>query len=255
MLANTTIPTTRTHTKVSQKEIFDYLNSHSNLNHTLQQGHIHLDVRKKNTPAVRSKLIEAGLKPHDFTLNEGSTNLHMPEEHLSFFSQQPDILEDFWSTIVSAAHNLGVHGYLEKEWAHEYTFEVDTDFNASIPFPFQLELTSLATNYGPKFREQELHFVYNENDSDPRLTDTLHNAGFYSVILDKDSGKRLRVMTAQGTKSQMNIIIPNLVDYLSAVGGFSDGEFILETVTGYEYLGGITAEQLPDVIAKINHVF
>ncbi|GAB4143890.1 MAG: hypothetical protein OHK0017_01840 [Patescibacteria group bacterium] len=213
-------------------------------------GHIHLDVRRKNLPEVRQKLIEAGLGPHDFTFDEGNTNLHMPDEHLSYFTKNPKEQMGFWNVIKEECIKLGVFGYLEEEWGIEQLLKDNPKFNENIKFPFKLKLKKLSSEFGPKFREQEVHFVFDADEVDPRLFETLHAAGMYSVLLVKPT-HRLRVMTMQGTKLQLSQLIPPLISYLKSAGGYTKGEFIIETILDYQYLGGIMAEELPLVIDKI----
>ena len=67
--------------------------------------------------------------------------------------------------------------------------------------------------------DDEIHITLDREKSDSRLIQSLRSMGFFSAYMDKPSGSKVEILTVQGTRQQIQEILPELIMYLQQAGG------------------------------------
>lgn len=99
------------------------------------------------------------------------------------------------------------------------------------------------------FRETEIHITLSRDDSDPRLLEALTDMGFFCAYLPKDYGEAA-IFTVQGSREDIDKILPVTIEYLETVGGAVECSIKEERITHWWLSKPDVAR--PPVIEKIS---
>ena len=94
--------------------------------------------------------------------------------------------------------------------------DVETEaYREGVEIPFRVASSPIARG---DFRETEIHITLDRDRSDPRLLAALTEMGFFSAFMNKSYGVA-QIFTVQGSRQQIDALLPRLVKYLEACGG------------------------------------
>ena len=156
---------------------------------------------------------------------------HAPQRHLSKkyfdsaeYAQAFDLITDFLSKDSKA-----LDGYVEGEYiALDMNIE-EKPFSALNKLPFSFDLRDVKLG---EFREDEIHLTLNKDKSDSKLISAMKKMGFFSVQMMKQYGIA-EIFTVQGTKEEIESLIPLLISYLNATGGAVNCSLKEERIISY----------------------
>ncbi len=178
--------------------------------------HIHVDAQSLSSDFERRLVDELGFWRSDFSGHPEGFEHYEPPHHLTVEPTTGHEFRDLFARILPRAQAPGaMRGYIEGEFV-----ALDQDlptraFHPSVPAPFTLRRTFLPSG---TFRESEVHITLDRDRSHPQLRRSLLHMGLYSAYLPKSYGTA-EIFTAQGSRANIDIILPVLVEYLQSAGG------------------------------------
>jgi hypothetical protein len=177
--------------------------------------HIHIDARSI-TPSFEDYLSELGFVRTDFAGHpDGADGFEAPN-HLTLKLTDSEKFRDTFEAITSrAAASAGICGYVEGEFIPLDQDVPDKPYQPGVAVPFRIENQPIAAG---KFRETEIHITLDRDRSDPRLIASLTDMGFFSAYMRKPYGVA-QIFTVQGSRPDVNQLLPRLLDYLENCGG------------------------------------
>ena len=109
----------------------------------------------------------------------------------------------------------GIKGYLEGEYIPIDEDVADRPYRQGVKIPFRVASQPIAPGL---FRETEIHITLERDRSDPRLLASLNEMGFFSAYMKKPYGVA-QIFTVQGSRSQIDKLLPLLLSFLETCGG------------------------------------
>jgi hypothetical protein len=191
--------------------------TYDNVSHNLGEFHIHIDAHQLAHQFEDKLLQELGFANTDFAGHpEGVLHFETPR-HLTYKTKDAKTFKTVFDAIADylKENTESITGYVEGEYI---PLDIDLEeqpFDPTIPVPCKFELTTLATG---TFREDEIHVTLDRDRSDPRLIDNLRSMGFFSAYMDKSFGT-VEILTAQGSKQNVQQLLSKVLSYLKAAGG------------------------------------
>jgi hypothetical protein len=216
--------------------------------------HIHLDTKTQSTKLHDCFQRELGFFPHHFSGHPEGRIHFEPTSHSSKKILSKDEFRKLWEKAVRlVGKDTSAVGYLEGEYIPKDIFipyrPITTFFTPS----FSIKRRTLYSSQGEKFRETELHLVLDFDKSDQRVITGLLDAGLYGALRPKQ-GYRVIVLTIQGHACFIRPLIEKIQHYLSAVGGVVHCTLKEEVALKHHLFGGMTPEELPEIIETITYV-
>lgn len=181
------------------------------------QFHIHIDAHQLSPVFENLLLTEYNFYDTDFSGHPKGVPHYETPRHLTYKTQNGKTFNNLFNTLTDYLkhHPNAIKGYVEGE-AIPLDLDIpETPFNSDIPIPYQFNLKPLSAG---TFREDEIHITLDREKSDPRLIKSLRSMGFFSAYMDKLSAK-VEILTIQGTRQQIQEILPKLIMYLQQAGG------------------------------------
>lgn len=177
---------------------------------------LHIDATAL-TPEFEKFLIEeCSFWRNDFCGHPEGQEGHEPPHHLT---QQLDTGKEFREMFDKVAGYARQHrpmsGYIEGEFIALDVDLPERPFDAGVPLPFAIAPGTIPAG---TFRESEIHVTMNRDASDARLRENMVKMGFFSAYLPKEYGVA-EVFTVQGSRAQIDAIIPAIQTYLETAGG------------------------------------
>jgi hypothetical protein len=187
------------------------------MNIKMQEFHIHIDAVSIDTNFEEMLVNSLSFSLKNFSVIPTESERHAPDRHLTYktrdartFHQQFDAIEQYLSN-----HPLAMEGYVEGEIIPGEILIPSNTFDPDVAIPFVVDLSDLDPG---EFREDEIHITLDADCSDPRLLLSLGQMGFFSVFMDKPYG-RAKIFTTQGSRRNIQQILPLLTEYLIQAGG------------------------------------
>ncbi|MBN3949262.1 MAG: hypothetical protein HWQ38_23495 [Nostoc sp. NMS7] len=179
--------------------------------------HIHIDAQTLSTPFEKFLIETHNFWNSDFSGHPEGLAHRPPKKHLTIKTKYASQLRENFASILRylEENSEAIEGYIEAEYIPVDVEIKEKSFNPEIEIPFKLNLASLAPG---TFRQEELHITLSREQSDPRLINSLRDMGFYSVYMEKSFGE-VEIFTAQGTRKIIRQLLPEVITYLTAVGG------------------------------------
>ncbi|MGI8990909.1 MAG: hypothetical protein ACR2I2_15195 [Bryobacteraceae bacterium] len=208
--------------------------------------HIHVDAITL-TEAFEKHLGELSFKRSDFAGHpEGQRGFEAPH-HLTLKLHDSDkFRRTFDDLAATASASSGLNGYLEGEFIPLDKEILDRPYVAGVPLPFRVSNGPLRKG---DFRETEIHITLDRDRSDPRLIESLTEMGFFAAYMRKPFGIA-QIFTVQGSRKQVDEILPQLLNYLEACGGSANCSVKEERIAKWWLSDPSVA--LPPVIQAIN---
>ncbi len=178
--------------------------------------HIHIDasVLLDGFEAYLTK--ELGFWRTDFSGHPEGAEGFEPANHLTQKTASSKDYKSLWEAVLAHAKTPGaMKGYIEGEFIALDEDIAEKPFDPAATPPFKIKTTFLPAG---SFRESEIHIAMDRDRSDPRLLKQLMEMGLFAAYLPKSYGTA-EIFTAQGTKRQIQTILPPLIDYLEKTGG------------------------------------
>jgi hypothetical protein len=177
--------------------------------------HIHVDAVTV-TPLFEEYLSQAGFVRTDFAGHpEGAEGFEAPN-HLTLKLSDSEVFRKTFDDVVARASSTsGIRGYVEGEFIPLDQDLADRPYQPGVPAPFKVESRPISAG---SFRETEIHITLDSERSDSRLLASLTEMGFFSAYMRKSYGVA-QIFTVQGSRSQVNELLPRLVTYLQSCGG------------------------------------
>jgi hypothetical protein len=212
----------------------------------MSEFHIHVDAQTLS-PEFESYLIDdLGFWRSDFSGHPEGVEHFEPPHHLTKkVSSGVEFRADFEKLVAYAEVHAPMRGYLEGEFIALDEDLEEGPFDTSVAAPFRLETSSLPEGM---FRESEIHVVLDRDRSDPRLIENLTGMGLFTAYMTKPYGTA-QIFTAQGSKADVQELLPALTRFLKMAGGAVNCSIKEERVAGW-WLSG-DGLRLPPVIGRI----
>lgn len=207
--------------------------------------HIHVDAAEIQ-PSFEQYLAQSGFVRTDFAGHPGNADGFEAPNHLTLkLYDSAEFRKKFDEVQAQASATHGIRGYLEGEF-----IPVDRDLEArpyqgNVEPPFRV--TSQPIEPG-SFRETEIHITLDRDRSDPRLLASLTEMGFFSAYMHKSYGVA-QIYTVQGSRAQVDQLLPRVIAYLEDCGGTATCSVKEERVARWWLSNPSVA--LPPVIANI----
>ncbi len=179
--------------------------------------HIHIDARWI-APSLEDLLLRAhGFEAMDFDLASSQAPCYAPDRHLTRkVFDALDFKRSFDTVIRLAASTRAIQGYIEGEFVARNEVIQGKPFDPTAHLDLHFDLRDLDPG---QFRESEVHITFRRSLPDPRLEQTLLASGFFAALLPKPDGIA-KVFTAHGSRKDIGALMPVVVKFLGAVGGF-----------------------------------
>lgn len=192
--------------------------------------HIHIDAQSLTADFERHLIDGLGFWRNDFSGHPEGLPHYEPPHHLT---QEPATSQEFrhlFDRVLPLAQAPGaMRGYIEGEFvALDQDFPTRA-FDPSVPAPFTLRRTFLPSG---AFRESEIHITLDRDRSHPHLLLGLLDMGFYAAYLPKSYGTA-EIFTAQGSRPNIDAILPALGHYLEDAGGAVECSIKEERIAGW----------------------
>jgi hypothetical protein len=179
--------------------------------------HIHIDA-SWIAAAVEDALVrEHGFAAMDFDLNNSKPPCYAPERHLTRKVFAANEFKQAFNNVERIAETTrSIRGYIEGEFVA---------LNETIEGRSYDPAARLGVRFGWRelqpgtFRESEVHITFRRSPPDDRLERSLLDAGFFAVLLPKADGMA-KVFTAHGSRRDIRTLVPPVLDFLRAAGGF-----------------------------------
>jgi hypothetical protein len=209
--------------------------------------HVHIDATS-TSPTFEDVITHAlGFSSADFDDSVPETDSFQPARHFTLKPHDALEFKSAFEAVVNAAESTGgLEGYIEGEFIPLDCSIPSGDFNPEVPPPFRISRCQLPMG---GFRESEIHISVNRNRSDQRLGDVLRSMGFFVANILKPSGLA-QIFTVQGTRGQIDALLPATQSYLSLAGGAVNGSIKEERIARWWVSNPRLT--LPPVISQIH---
>jgi hypothetical protein len=208
---------------------------------------LHIDATAINTRFENFLIRECGFWRNDFCGHPEGVEGHEPDHHLTLQLYKGKEFRKMFDKVVGYAHsNRSMTGYIEGELV---ALDVDVPvrpFACDVPMPFIIETGKIAAG---TFRESEIHVTMNRDASDCWLRANMLKMGFFSAYLPKEYGVA-EVFTVQGSRRQIDAVLPRVRAYLENVGGSINCSIKEERVADF-WLSAPHVHR-PPIIKRIN---
>ncbi len=178
--------------------------------------HIHVDAFELAPEFERFLLGTCGFYRSDFAGHPDGVDGFEPPHHLTLkVGDNNEFRRRFDQVIAAAKHPVQMRGYVEGEFI---AADIDIEarpFDPAVPVPFRIANAQLPIG---GFRESEIHITLDRDRSDPRLLRALAAMGFFAAYIPKPYGVA-EIFTVQGKRSDVNHLLPGLVEFLKSAGG------------------------------------
>jgi hypothetical protein len=207
--------------------------------------HIHVDASVIGR-GFEEYLANTGFVRTDFAGHpEGADGFEAPNHLTLKLYDSAQFRKTFEAVQAEAKAISGITGYLEGEF-----IPVDRDlayapYREGVAVPFQVTNQPIAKG---TFRETEIHITLDRDRSDPRLLSTLSGMGFFSAFMHKSFGVA-QIFTVQGSRSQIDQLLPSLIEYIETCRGAANCSVKEERVAQW-WLSDANVK-LPPVIGEI----
>jgi hypothetical protein len=177
---------------------------------------LHIDATSI-VPAFETFLIKVcGFWRNDFCGHPEGVEGHEPDHHLTLQLETGKEFRDMFDKVVGYARERHpMTGYIEGEFIGLDIDLPELRFAGDLPIPFAIETGTIVPG---TFRESEIHVTMSRDNSDHRLRANMLKMGFFSAYLPKKYGVA-EVFTVQGTREQIDALIPAVRRYLESAGG------------------------------------
>jgi hypothetical protein len=208
--------------------------------------HIHVDATHV-AKQFEDHLAELGFKRTDFAGHPEGENGYEAPNHLTLKLYDSERFRTTFDELAAtaAATNDAMRGYLEGEFIAVDEDLPDRPFADGIQPPFSVTSASLSPG---EFRETEIHITLDRDRSHPKLISSLVEMGFFSAYMIKNFGVA-QIFTVQGSRKQVDALLPKLLTYLRECGGNVSCSVKEERVAKYWLTGPNVS--LPPVIQSI----
>jgi hypothetical protein len=177
--------------------------------------HIHVDAAELDS-SFESYLAQAGFIRTDFAGHpEGADGFEAPNHLTLKLSEAAEFRKKFNEVEQQASATKGIRGYLEGEFIPVDREVEDRPYQAGVNIPFRVTNRPIARG---EFRETEIHITLDRDRSDSRLLASLSGMGFFSAYMRKSYGVA-QIFTVQGSRVEIDQLLPQLVHYLETCGG------------------------------------
>ena len=209
--------------------------------------HIHVDAVELDV-AFERVLLEMGFWRSDFEGHPEGAEGFEPPHHLTLKADNAVEYRRAFSKVVEAAsaNGDGMRGYIEGEFVASDEEIPWKPFDAGVPLPWTIESGRLEPG---RFRESEVHITMGRSQTSPELVKALRQMGFFSAYLRKAFGNA-EVFTLQGSRDDIEGIVPSLREFLISAGGAANCSMMEERVAGW--WTSAPDVPLPPVISRIN---
>lgn len=179
--------------------------------------HIHVDAASI-LPEFEQYLVQTGFVRTDFAGHpEGVEGFEAPNHMTLKLYDSIDFRKKFDEVAAEASATSGIKGYLEGEYIPVDEDVADRPYQEGVKIPFRVECRPIAKG---SFRETEIHITLERDRSDARLLASLSEMGFFSAYMKKTYGVA-QIFTVQGSRNQIDKLLPPLLSFLKTSGGTS----------------------------------
>jgi hypothetical protein len=207
--------------------------------------HIHVDAAEVRPP-FEEYLAQAGFVRTDFAGHpEGADGFEAPNHLTLKLYDSEEFRRKFDEVVAAASKTSGIVGYLEGEFIPVDQDVADRPYQTGVEIPFRVTNQPIPKD---SFRETEIHITLDRDRSDPRLLASLAEMGFFSAYMRKSYGVA-QIFTVQGSRTQVDQLLPRLLAYLETCGGTANCSVKEERVARW-WLSHPSVP-LPPVIGKI----
>jgi hypothetical protein len=208
--------------------------------------HIHIDA-VSITSDFETFLADMSFVRTDFAGHPEGADGHEAPNHFTLKLTDSEAFKKTFDQVVSrAAEMSGIRGYVEGEFIPLDADVPDRPYRLGVQVPFRVESGDI--EHG-SFRETEIHITLDRDKSDPRLLASLTDMGFFSAYMKKAYGVA-QIFTVQGSRQQVDELLPHLLNYLETCGGTSHCSVKEERVAKW-WLSNDSVS-LPPVVKRIN---
>jgi len=180
---------------------------------------IHADLEGTCSPGFVAALKALGFYDDRFIHPEGGRTPFVPLCHLTIRpangSEQRQLFQKARDLAIS--YGKEVEGYLESEVAHVISGFAEMEFNPSVRLLAKVETTFLPAGC---FREDEIHVQFDKDRTHPRIAQEFQGAGWRQAFCPEEYGTG-DIWTVQGTRLQIEELLPMTLSYLNQVGGLA----------------------------------
>ena len=177
---------------------------------------LHIDATVITTEFERFLVEQCKFWRNDFSGHPEGTEGHEPDHHLTLQLDTGREFRDMFDRVVGYARvNRSIIGYIEGEFI---ALDVDVrrrPFACDVTTPFIVETGKIPSG---TFRESEIHVTMNRDASECCLRANMLKMGFFSAYLPKEYGVG-EVFTVQGSRAQIDALLPYVRKYLESAGG------------------------------------
>jgi hypothetical protein len=178
--------------------------------------HIHIDASEISPEIETFATSTHGFRRTDFAGGVHTVECYAPLHHLTMKTESASQFREAFDSLTQfLERGGGLVGYLEGEFVASDVDITAAPFDSAVDPPFCLQSQSLPPN---TFRESEIHITLSDQDSHPELHRRLRAMGLIVASIQKLSGPA-RIYTAQGSRAQIDSILPSLTTYLETAGG------------------------------------
>ena len=171
-----------------------------------------------------------GFWRNDFCGHPEGVEGHEPDHHLTLQLATGREFREMFDTVVAYAQQYRpMTGYIEGELVALDVDLPERSFDPGVPVPFMLGVGKIPSGI---FRESEIHVTMSRDASDRRLRASMLTMGFFSAYLPKDYGVA-EVFTVQGSRTEIDVLIPATRSYLEEAGGSVQCSIKEERVASY----------------------
>lgn len=214
--------------------------------------HLHIDAQRMPPELSRFARQELGFYDSNFSGHPEGYDHFEPQQHLTLKVKTRPEFDAAWERLESAARGTDFVGYLEGEFIPLDDFIPYRPFDAELPVPFQVQRRRLSGGAHEHFRQTEFHLTYKRDESDPRLTEKLLQAGLYGAYIPKRDGEFV-VLTMQGHVKTIHPLLASVKGYLEQAGGAFRCTVKEERAIKHQ-LFGVTAAELPEIADEVNYL-
>ena len=178
--------------------------------------HVHVDAHSLAGHFEEYLVDRLGFYRSDFAGHPEGTEGYEPAHHLTRKTTSSQEFKELFEQVSAYAKQGGaMRGYIEGEFVPVDKEIEERPFDETVPLPLRLKTGSLPPG---RFRETEIHIALSRDSSDPRLLQNLMEMGFFGAYLPKSYGVAA-IFTAQGSRQDIDQILPALERYLNNAGG------------------------------------
>jgi len=180
------------------------------------QFHIHVDAQSVSAQFERHLIDHLGFWRSDFSGHPEGLEHYEPAHHLTQKTTDSMTFKTLFDRVVEYAKTPhAMKGYVEGEFIALDQDFAPRPFDASVAIPLKIQRGFLPTG---QFRETEIHVTLDRDRSNPQLQGNLLEMGFYAAYLPKAYGTAA-IFTAQGSRANIDSLLPVLTNYLDRAGG------------------------------------